>query len=103
AGGRPVVSTAIADVIRHYGELEGVKVARTPDEFVAACEAALTLAADPNGAWLAEVDKALAELSWSQTFCRMSALIDQAILKKHDEAEARLWTAPMPAIRPAGR
>ncbi len=33
----------------------------------------------------------------------MSALIDQAILKKQDEAEARLWAASAPAIRPAGR
>jgi UDP-galactopyranose mutase len=103
AGGRPVVSTPIADVIRHYGELEGVKVAHTPDEFVACCEAALTLAADPQGPWLAEVDKALAELSWSQTFCRMSALIDQAILKRQDEAETRLWAARAPAIRPSSR
>jgi UDP-galactopyranose mutase len=103
AGGRPVVSTAITDVIRHYGALEGVKVATTPEEFVAHCDAALALAADSQGAWLAEVDKALAELSWSQTFSRMSALIDQAILKKQDEAEARLWAAPPPAIRPSSR
>ncbi|MGZ3273457.1 MAG: UDP-galactopyranose mutase [Caulobacteraceae bacterium] len=103
AGGRPVVSTPITDVIRHYGELEAVKVARTPDEFVAQCEAALALAQDPQGPWLAEVDKALAELSWSQTFSRMSALIDQAILRKQDEAEERLWAVSAPAIRPSGR
>jgi UDP-galactopyranose mutase len=103
AGGRPVVSTPITDVIRHYGDLEGVKVANTPDGFVAACDAALKLTEDPQGPWLAEVDKALAELSWSHTFARMSALIDQAILRKQDEAEARLWVAPAPAIRPAGR
>ena len=103
AGGRPVVSTPITDVIRHYGDLEGVKVAGTPEGFVDACDAALKLAADPQGPWLAEVDKALAELSWSHTFARMSALIDQAILKKQDEAEARLWAASAPAIRPAGR
>jgi UDP-galactopyranose mutase len=103
AGGRPVVSTPIADVIRHYGGLEGVKVAGTRDEFVTQCEAALELAADARGPWLAEVDKALAELSWSQTFCRMSALIDHAILQKQDGAEARLWAARAPAIRPSGR
>ena len=108
AGGRPVVSTPIADVIRHYGDLDGVKVARTADEFVACCEAALALSADPQGPWLAEVDKALAEVSWSQTFARMSALIDQAVLKRQDAAEARqesmgIWAARAPAIRPAGR
>ena len=102
AGGRPVVSTPITDVIRHYGDLEGVKVAGTPEGFVDACEAALALAADPRGPWLDEVDKALSELSWGHTFARMSALIDQAVLRRQDEAEARVWTAA-PAIRPSNR
>lgn len=102
AGGRPVVSTPIADVIRHYGDLEGVKVAASPDAFVRACEAALELAADPQGPWLDQVDKALSALSWSHTFARMSALIDQAVLRRQDEQEARVWAAA-PAIRTAGR
>ncbi len=73
AGGRPVVSTPITDVIRHYGDLEGVKTAATPEAFVRACDEALALAADPQGPWMEAVDKALCELSWSQTFARMSA------------------------------
>ena len=32
AGGRPVVSTPITDVIRHYGDLEGVQIADDADE-----------------------------------------------------------------------
>ena len=32
AGGKPVVSTPIKDVVRHYGQLEGVKIASTPEE-----------------------------------------------------------------------
>jgi len=56
AGGRPVVSTPIKDVVRHYGHLEGVKIAATPDEFVAACEEALELAHHPESGWLAEAD-----------------------------------------------
>ena len=103
AGGRPVVSTPITDVIRHYGDLEGVKVASTPDEFVRCCEAALALAADPRGAWLEEVDRALSDLSWSQTFARMSALIDQAVLKRQDEMEDRIWAVSAPAVRTSGR
>ena len=43
AGGKPVVSTPIKDVVRHYGQLEGVKIAATAEEFVAACEKALEL------------------------------------------------------------
>ncbi|MDB5461319.1 MAG: UDP-galactopyranose mutase, partial [Caulobacteraceae bacterium] len=92
AGGRPLVSTANTEVISHYGDLDGVRVARTPDQFVAECEAALALAADPRGRWLEQVDGILADLSWSQTFARMSALIDQAILARQDEAEHRSWT-----------
>ncbi len=78
AGGRPVVSTPITDVIRHYGDLEGVKIAGDANSFVRACEEALALANDRNGAWRAEVDKMLAELSWDQTHLRMAALVDKA-------------------------
>ena len=52
AGGKPVVSTPIRDVVRHYGELEGVKIASTPEEFVAACEEALELSRNPESGWL---------------------------------------------------
>jgi UDP-galactopyranose mutase len=78
AAGRPVVSTPIVDVIRHYGDLEAVRVAATPEAFVAECEAALALAANPAGAWREEVDAALVELSWDKVFTQMRTLIDQA-------------------------
>jgi hypothetical protein len=73
AGGRPVVSTPIKDVVRHYGQLEGVKIASTPEEFVTACEQALEL--HPNGGWLAEADLMLSATSWDTTHARMSGLI----------------------------
>ena len=75
AGGRPVVSTPIKDVVRHYGELEGVKIASTPEEFVEACEQALELARNPEGGWLAEADLALSASSWDTTQARMAGLI----------------------------
>jgi len=77
AGGLPVVSTPITDVVRHYGELEAVKIATTPDEFVASCELALDLA-NSEGAWRAEVDDMLALLSWDRTQSQMAELIEQA-------------------------
>ena len=58
AGGKPVVSTPISDVVRHYGQLRASRSPATPDEFVAGCEEALELAAD-GGDWLAEVDQVL--------------------------------------------
>ncbi|HEY8592098.1 MAG TPA: glycosyltransferase family 1 protein [Sphingomicrobium sp.] len=75
AGGRPVVSSPIKDVVRHYGHLEGVKIASTADEWVQACEEALVLAKNPESGWLGEADLLLASQSWDITQARMSGLI----------------------------
>jgi UDP-galactopyranose mutase len=79
AGGKPVVSTPIKDVVRHYGQLEGVKIAATADEFVAACEAALALSANSERGWLAEADLMLSATSWDTTQARMSGLIAELL------------------------
>jgi UDP-galactopyranose mutase len=97
AGGRPVVSTPITDVVRHYGELDGVRVAGDAENFVRECEAALALTRDPTNAWLAEVDQALAELSWDQTHLRMAALVDKAASQN---AASEL---PAPTVRASNR
>jgi UDP-galactopyranose mutase len=78
AGGKPVVSTPVRDVIRHYGRLEGVKIASTADEFVSGCKAALELAKS-DGDWLGEVDQALSSMSWNITQRRMAGLIAQIV------------------------
>ena len=78
AGGRPVVSTPIADVKRHYGDMAGVAIAGTAEEFVAACEAALELSNDTDS-WLPAVDVMMSSQSWDVTQARMSGLIDQAL------------------------
>src|SRR4051794_888839 len=75
AGGKPVVSTPIRDVVRHYGQLQGVKIASTAEEFVAACEEALELSRHPESGWLAEADLALSATSWDTTQARMAGLI----------------------------
>ena len=77
AGGRPVVSTPIADVIRHYGHLDGVFIADGAAAFVQACEKALALAAGED--WLGAVDAKLANLSWDTTYARMAGLLREAI------------------------
>ena len=86
AGGKPVVSTAIVDVRRHYGDLEGVAVCDTHAEFIAACEKALTLPRSPGSPWLKAVDTALADLSWDNTQRRMGSLLDEAIVRKASKA-----------------
>jgi glycosyltransferase involved in cell wall biosynthesis len=75
AGGRPVVSTPIKDVVRHYGHLEGVQIVSTPEEFVAGCEEALELARNPESGWLAEADLMLSATSWDTTQARMAGLV----------------------------
>ncbi|MDP8993930.1 MAG: UDP-galactopyranose mutase [Pseudomonadota bacterium] len=78
AGGRPVVSTLIADVIRHYGDLEAVFIAEDAEDFIRGCDEALALARS-GGDWLDEVDAKLANLSWDVTFARMRGLVAEAV------------------------
>src|SRR4030095_6337153 len=78
AGGRPVVSTPIADVIRHYGDLGAVLIADGPDAFIKACENALALAAGDDE-WLKDVDAKLANLSWDITHARMAGLVREIL------------------------
>ena len=77
AGGKPVVSTPIVDVVRHYGEMQGVVFAEDAPGFVAAVEQALALAQHP-GTWLPQVDSDLSRQGWDAIFARMSALIARA-------------------------
>jgi UDP-galactopyranose mutase len=78
AGGRPVVSTPITDVIRHYGDLESVFIADGADAFIKGCEQALALVRGGDQ-WLNEVDLKLANLSWDITYARMAGLVHEAI------------------------
>ena len=74
AAGRPVVSTPITDVVRSYGEAGLARIAATPEDFVAQCEAALRDARRP-AVWLARVDRALGQMSWDSTYARMRELM----------------------------
>src|SRR5215203_317940 len=79
AAGLPVVSTAIRDVVRPYGDLGLVQIASTAEEFVAACEKAL---AEDTSARLQTADEFLSHNSWDKTFGEMSRLIAEAIETK---------------------
>ncbi|HEX8226193.1 MAG TPA: UDP-galactopyranose mutase [Allosphingosinicella sp.] len=78
AGARPVVSTPITDVIRHYGDLDGVIIADGAEAFIKGCEDALALARSGDE-WLKDVDLKLANLSWDITYARMAGLVHEAI------------------------
>ncbi|MDH1265882.1 glycosyltransferase family 1 protein [Pseudomonas sp. GD03944] len=75
AGGCPVVSTPITDVVRSYGKSGVVLIADTPEKFVAACEKALDLAAD-RPAFLEHADRVLGDMSWDRTQAQMKEQIE---------------------------
>jgi UDP-galactopyranose mutase len=91
AGGRPVVSTPVKDVVRHYGHLEGVRIAADPAGFVAACERALELARDRD--WLAEADLLLSSASWQTVQARMAGLISRVLGTRTETARPAMLVA----------
>ena len=93
AGGKPVVSTPIRDVVRHYGQLEGVQIASTAEEFVAACDKALDLSHHRESGWLAEADLMLSAASWDTTQARMAGLIADALGERAGASPALLVAA----------
>jgi UDP-galactopyranose mutase len=99
SGGRPVVSTPITDVIRHYGDLDAVKIADAAPAFVDACEMALRLA--KRGAdGLAQADEVLAATSWDATFGLMLAEIDKVLAARAAAADV---LSKAPTVRPSDR
>jgi UDP-galactopyranose mutase len=84
AAGLPIVSTAIRDVVRPYGENGFVQIASTAEEFVAACEKALT---EPSSDRLQKTDEFLSYNSWDKTWSEMTRLIDEAIAEKPKAAK----------------
>ena len=81
AAGCPVVSTPIADVMRHYGDCAAVAIAADAPEFIAACEAALSL--PRTGAWRDEADALLADISWDRTQAEMASLVVRAAARNN--------------------
>lgn len=70
AGGCPVISTPVADVVRSYGRSGVVHIASTAEEFIVAAERALHSARDRDG-FLAAADRALQDMSWDNTWSKM--------------------------------
>jgi UDP-galactopyranose mutase len=83
AGGKPVVSTPIRDVVQSYGEKQLVRIAATVDEFVRAVEEALHEKA--TNAWLTKRDAFLADMSWDNTWQNMDFLIEGRAQKPTEE------------------
>jgi len=75
AAGKPVVSTSIRDVVRPYSVLGLARIADTPSDFIAACEATL---AESHDKLLRRADAFLSKMSWDITWSQMERLMEQA-------------------------
>jgi UDP-galactopyranose mutase len=93
AAGKPVISTSIRDVVRPYGQLDLVKIADSPDEFVLATESMLKDSTD-QAEWLSRVDDFLAGMSWDRTWQEMSDLINAAV----DARRSRPGSRPISTV-----
>jgi len=81
AGGVPVISTSIADVVDPYQKNGLVKIADTAAQFVAAGDELLK--GYDKSSWLQRIDRFLKDYSWDRTYFQMKNLIDNALMDKH--------------------
>jgi len=77
AAGLPVVSTAIRDVVRPYGQLGMVKIAHSPEEFVTATEDAMKVCMCLK--WRERADEFLKSCSWDSVYEGMNRLIGDVV------------------------
>jgi UDP-galactopyranose mutase len=81
AGGKPVISASIADVVTPYGDMELVSIADNPDEFIKCAEDQLAKTDRQFKNWLQKVDIFLEHVSWDTCVNEMLGHINAAINK----------------------
>jgi len=74
AAGKPVISTAIKDVVQPYGNAGLVQIVNNTDSFISAAEKIFNETEKDH--WLRTVDHFLENDSWDHTFNKMNALIN---------------------------
>jgi UDP-galactopyranose mutase len=75
----PIVSTPITDVAEPYGEI--VYLGATPEEFLAACDAALSAGPKERSRRRAQMRRIVAGTSWDVTVSAMEKLLSAAVVK----------------------
>jgi glycosyltransferase involved in cell wall biosynthesis len=81
ATGRPVVSSAVADVVTNFGSI--AKIARTHEEFISLCREAIE---KPDAAAIAGGLKKAAENSWDRIVAQLEDHVTNALQEKHRAA-----------------
>jgi UDP-galactopyranose mutase len=77
AAGKPVISTAIRDVVSPYGNNGLVHIVSNAEEFITAAES--ELAKKRKAAWRKKVDEFLSGNSWDRTWSQMVRNIEAAV------------------------
>lgn len=90
AGGKPVVSTPIHDVIHPYGDEKLVYIASSPEEFISGIEWSLDRWRNPG--WLRQVDVFLKKISWDDTWKRMWDEISLVLRRKENARQNEIET-----------
>jgi glycosyltransferase involved in cell wall biosynthesis len=85
AAGKPIVSTAISDVVHNFTPV--VTVARSPEEFVAAVRAAIEA---PSAEMIAHGLEQARTNSWESIVARMERIIRDAMRVRESRAERQL-------------
>lgn len=78
AAGKPIVSTAVTDVVRNFGAI--VKIAHSPEEFVSACRVA---GETDQTAIIERGRKMAAENSWESIVNHLESHVEEALAKTH--------------------
>jgi glycosyltransferase involved in cell wall biosynthesis len=99
AAERPIVSTPITDVAEPYGDV--VRIASTPEEFIAACDAALAETPDERRERAARMRAIVAGTSWHRTVREMAALIDEVTEDKGEHPWQPMTRSSSALARPA--
>jgi glycosyltransferase involved in cell wall biosynthesis len=89
ATGRPVISTAVKDVVRQYSDL--LDIVKTPEEFVQAAERVLK---NPPRERIELAIAKAKQCSWESTVQKMQALIKEAIVPASRPSARKI--EPMP-------
>jgi hypothetical protein len=87
SAGKPVISTAIQDVVHPYGTRKLVHIINSAEEFVEKAETELRYSDKHN--WLQEVDNFLAGNSWDLTCMQMMKFINLELGKESIDHERK--------------
>jgi UDP-galactopyranose mutase len=90
AAGKPVISTAIEDVVHPYGDEQLVHIIYSAEEFIAAATAILSN--DSKDVWLKKADSFLSGNSWNATWQNMADIITSTLNSKQPNKQKKTNT-----------